>query len=84
VRGLTLEVKNVPRTRLSEAEISRVWVIVREFLRKHPSVTNRTLRAISGISYDQAIQFFNRMVDQGKLIREGKSSGVKYTLPHKL
>lgn len=77
----SLEEKNIPTTRLSEAEISRVWRIVCEFLKVQPFINNRTLRAISGINYDQAIQFFNLMVNQGKLIREGKSSGIKYTLP---
>jgi hypothetical protein len=82
VRGaLSLEEKPIPRTRLSEDDISRVWGVVREFLETQPFINNRTLRALSGINYDQAIQFFGVMVERGKLNREGKSSGVKYTLP---
>lgn len=71
--------KEGPRTRLSEVEILKLSKLVQNYLLKHPDINNRTLRAISGINYDQAIQFFNCMVESGQLKREGKSSGIKYT-----
>jgi predicted HTH transcriptional regulator len=73
------EQKEAPRTRLSEEEILKLSRHVQNYLLKHPDINNRTLRAISGINYDQAIQFFNCMVERGQLQREGKSSGIKYT-----
>lgn len=81
MRGmLSLTKKPISRTKLSEADILLVWEQVCEFLKTHPFITNRTLRALSGINYDQAIHFFGYMVEQGELSREGKSSGVKYRL----
>ena len=52
-----------------------------QYLVTHPSITNRELRALTGVSYDQAISFFNIMVVTGRLVRVGKASGTRYELP---
>ena len=33
------------------------------------SISNTALRALTGIKYDQATYFFNRMLHEGKLLR---------------
>jgi predicted HTH transcriptional regulator len=54
-----------------------------KFIRRNGSITNRQCREFLGIGYDQAINLFNYMVKSGELIREGKTSSVKYRLPTK-
>lgn len=44
-------------------------------------LTNRELRKVTRITYDQAIFFFNRMVEEGSLVRFGRGSGTRYRLP---
>jgi predicted HTH transcriptional regulator len=77
------EKKPKSRTRLNEEEILRLIEVVHHYLKDNPAINNRTLRAISGINYDQAIHFFNHMVEAELLSREGKGSGIKYTQPTK-
>lgn len=67
--------------RLSDTEMSRVAKIVKAHLAKKPYIDNRSLRQISGITYDEAIQFFGRMVKEGKLIKAGKTASTRYLLP---
>ena len=50
-------------------------------LETHDSITNRELRAISNLSYDQCITFFNKMVLRNKLKRVGSGSATKYIRP---
>ncbi len=47
------------------------------------SLSNKELRQLSGIGYDQAITLFNFMVEKDKLVRVGKTSSTKYVLPGK-
>jgi predicted HTH transcriptional regulator len=53
------------------------------FVKSKGSITNRECRELLKISYDQAITFFNSMVENGELIRVGKTSSIKYILPNK-
>ncbi|MCX6083296.1 MAG: hypothetical protein NTW32_27525 [Chloroflexi bacterium] len=52
-----------------------------EFIKQNGYVTNRQVRSLLNISYDQAIHLFNQMVENRDLIREGKTSSVRYVLP---
>lgn len=63
-----------------KADYGRAVKLTSEYLRTHPAITNRELRAISAVSYDDAIRFLGRMVDEGLLTRMGKSSGTRYVL----
>jgi hypothetical protein len=67
---------------LSDEHVVCVGRQVETYLSTHSYITNRELRALSGITYDQAIDFFNRMVGCGKLERIGKASGTKYQAPN--
>ena len=67
---------------LTENEFVQVKEAVFAYLSRHQSTTNRELRVLTNISYDQATNFFNRMVEQGCLRRVGKGSGTKYVLPN--
>jgi predicted HTH transcriptional regulator len=51
------------------------------FVAKNGYITNRQCRELLDLGYDQVIRLFNNMVDSGELIREGKTSSVKYKLP---
>jgi hypothetical protein len=69
-----------PRTRITEKEFAEIVVSVRKFLKKESSITNRTLRVLTGLNYDQAISFFNIAVTRGVLRRSGRGSATHYTL----
>jgi hypothetical protein len=54
-----------------------------KFVRPNGFITNRQCRVLLGIGYEQAITVFNKLVESGELIREGRTSSVKYRLPIK-
>ena len=68
--------------KMSYEEVAKCELHVEQYLSRHPSITNRELRALTGVSYDQAITFFNTMIADGRLIRVGRASGTKYHLPN--
>jgi hypothetical protein len=57
---------------------------ITKYVSQNGSITNRQCRELLGIGYDQAITLFNKMVNTGELIREGKTSSVNYRLPNNL
>jgi hypothetical protein len=66
------------RTSLSEEQYDASLAKVRTHLQREGRVTNRTLRSLTGLNYDQAIKFFNFAVERGVLIRRGRASGIHY------
>ena len=54
-----------------------------EFVSQNGFITNRQCRVLLGIGYEQAITVLNKLVGSGELIREGKTSSVKYRLSNK-
>lgn len=68
-------------TKLTQEEAREVECTTTRFLQSHSSITNRELREIAGINYDQAISFFNHMIHIGRLKRIGIGSGIRYVLP---
>ena len=52
------------------------------FIKQNNSITNRQCRELLGLGYDQVIYLFNQMIVSGDLIREGKTSSIKYKLPY--
>ena len=52
-----------------------------KFVIQNGFITNRQCRLLLGIGYGQAIAVFKKFVESGELIREGKTSSVKYRLP---
>lgn len=60
-------------------QVSKAQEKLMEYLASHPSITNRQMRAMSGLSYDQCISFFNEMVRLGKVERNGRRGGTSYT-----
>jgi hypothetical protein len=66
---------------LTEEQLLQVQRRVVDFLAHNPFITNRKLRDISGLSYDQAIMFFNTMLARGTLKRTGVASSTKYEIP---
>lgn len=53
------------------------------FVKQNGFITNRQCRVLLGIGYEQAIAVFSKLVESGELIREGRTSSVKYRLPIK-
>ncbi len=70
-----------PRTKLSQGELLQTQEVVLDYLKTHDTITNRALRQMTSVGYDQAVHFFNEMVSSGVLLRIGKGSGTKYVLP---
>lgn len=70
---------NVSRTKLSKMQVRETQRVVTAYLRTQPYITNRILRSLAKVNYDQAIQFFNLMLEKGVLQKEGKASGTRYT-----
>ncbi len=68
-------------TVLTENEFAQVKKAIFAYLSHHQSTTNREIRALTNIGYDEATNFFSKMVEQGCLRRVGKGSGTKYVLP---
>jgi len=56
---------------------------VLKFVTQNGCITNRQCRLLLGIGYGQAIALFRKFVESGELIREGKTSSVRYRLPIK-
>jgi len=63
---------------LVESDYQRVVGQVMAWLRQEPSIRNCQFRALTGMSYDQAIWVLGRMVSEGKLERVGAGGGRKY------
>jgi predicted HTH transcriptional regulator len=63
---------------MMEFSIDKVEKQVSDYLTSHPSITNRELRRIAGVSYDQAIAVFHELIARGILKRIGSGSGTKY------
>lgn len=66
----------VPRTRLTDAEYIRCLSLALKYIKEHGSIRNLQLRGVASISYDQAIHFFSRAVQEGRLSRQGSSSAT--------
>ena len=67
-------------TTLNDDEIEEVKKSVLIYLRDHEYITNRLLRDLSGVTYDQAIYFFKQMMHQGILKREGITTNIRYIM----
>ena len=53
----------------------------RGYLKANACITNRLIREVAGINYDQAIAFFNIAIAEKSLVRVGTSSTTRYVLP---
>ena len=51
------------------------------YIKENGSITNRVVREILDISYDQAIYLFNTMLSDRQIRRIGKTSSTRYVLP---
>jgi hypothetical protein len=66
---------------LTRERIEELAAISTAYIETHGTITNRELRRETGITYDQAILFFNQMLAAERLVRSGRSSSTKYKLP---
>ena len=67
-------------TKLSEHEIERVRAAVVRHLKRYDCIKNSELRKLTGIGYDQAIFFFNKMLELRVLTKFGTGAGTRYIL----
>jgi hypothetical protein len=68
------------KNRLTPEQMVQVESSARAYMSSHGSISNREIRSLSGINYDQAIWFFNQMTTQGKFDRVGVASKTRYVL----
>ena len=52
-----------------------------QFVRSNGQITNKDCRQLLDLGYDQVIMLFNKMIQTGELVREGKTSSIRYVLP---
>jgi len=69
------------KTVFDEDQFDRILGIATAFIVKHGSLTNRDLRRETGLSYDQAINFFKKAVQKKVLQRHGRTANIHYCLP---
>jgi predicted HTH transcriptional regulator len=50
------------------------------FVKKNKSITNRQCRELLSLGPDQVVHVFNKMVEDGELVREGKTVSTRYRL----
>jgi hypothetical protein len=68
-------------SKLSDEEFARAERLVLAYVEERKSITNREFRALTGLNYDQAVTFFNKMIGVGTLMRVGKTTAIKYIFP---
>lgn len=67
-------------SRLAEEDLFNVQRIALDYLKTHEFVTNRILRKIAGVEYDQAIHFYNEMLKRKVIKKIGMASATRYIL----
>jgi hypothetical protein len=65
---------------LSAQEFARARAMVVAYLAEHDFITNRAFRALTQLTYDQAVSCFNKMIADGDLLRVGKTTSTRYQL----
>ena len=70
-------------TRLSPEDVVCIQKVVLRYLKNHEFVTNRILRGMTIVNYDQAIFFFGRMLKQKLLKKVGVGRATRYVLNRK-
>jgi hypothetical protein len=73
--------KSQPRGQLRGEQLRDVEQAALLYVSTHGSITNREIRSLTGINYDQAIWFFNEMLRGGTLQRTGTASTTRYVMP---
>jgi hypothetical protein len=71
------------QTKVSDEEIAQIRRAVLNFLSEHEFISNRLLREVTNINYDQAIYVFGVLQRSGDLTRIGKASATRYALAKK-
>jgi predicted HTH transcriptional regulator len=84
--GLSKNMINDSRitTILSKEEVTKLKTLLLQYFSDNDCITNRKLRELSGITYDQAIYFFGQMIKQNIVNRLGTTSSTHYTLNESL
>jgi hypothetical protein len=67
-------------TILSKEEVNKLKTLLLQFFSDNDCITNRKLRELYGITYDQAIYFFGQMIKENIVNRLGTTSSIHYTL----
>lgn len=72
--------EDVSRTRLSDEKLAQIRSAVLRYLENHEFITNRLLRGLTDIGYDQSIYVFADLKRSGDILRIGTSSATRYVL----
>lgn len=68
------------RTSLTDAEYTEAKSSALAYLTSHLTITNKILRTLAPVEYDQAIAALGRMCREGILERRGNAGGTHYVL----
>jgi hypothetical protein len=68
------------KAKLTEDDLGHLERIAFDYLKTHDFVTNRIMRNIANISYDQAIFFFGQALKRKALKKIGAGSATRYLL----
>ena len=66
--------------KLSDNDFQSAKNMVLAYMASHNTITNREVRALTQLNYDQAVSFFNKMVAEGCFMRIGKTTSTRYVL----
>ena len=53
-------------------------------LKAQGRITNRDVRSLTKLRYDQVVRLFRRAIDEGHIERRGRLSGTHYVLAEKV
>jgi hypothetical protein len=71
------------RTRLNDEDLAQIRGAIVNYLQKHEFITNRLLRGLADIGYDQCIFAFGELLRSGDLVKVGTASATRYVLAKK-
>ena len=67
-------------TSLSDTDYDEALTATLGHLKAEGKITNREVRSLTELRYDQVIKLFNRAIDEGHIERRGQFSGTHYVL----
>ena len=68
------------RTRLNDEDFANIRRAILHYLQTHEFISNRLLRGLTLIGYDQCIFVFGALLRSGELVKVGKGSATRYAL----
>ena len=71
-------------TSISDSDYNKALAAALGHLKAQGRITNRDVRSLTELRYDQVIKLFNRAIDEGHIERRGQFSGTHYVLAERV